>query len=136
MDNPEPKKSPDQHLESVRSWLMTVKRDMPDIWHMITTSNCCPHELGLKDTCGFDRKCEDCWLNAIQSTISSKVSLSKNSKYMCSNCREELVFKQITAAGKQHWFCPKCKSVFEISLDDANLSRVRVVHEDQDKESK
>lgn len=117
----------DTRTQESRENMLRIKNNMPAVWQMIMKSNCCPHDLELSDSCGFNRNCEDCWIHAINSSLGKRVDISKDGQYLCTACEKKLEFDQITLKGRQRWHCPKCKTVFEISLSDTNLSRVTVI---------
>lgn len=124
---PENKSLDDDGLLEVRESLSKIEKTMPAIWKLITESNCCPHNVGLKDNCGFDKDCADCWREAMANTISPKVVVSNQHKYVCFTCKQELQFLQVTLNARQIWQCPTCKTCYEISVDDSGLLRVGVV---------
>lgn len=77
-----------------------IRDNMPDIWHMIVSTRCCPIHLGLQKYCSLaipdeeGQTCEDCWNQAIQ--IDNPVLIVKG-MYYCPACHKTYVVPTATA---------------------------------------
>lgn len=93
-----------------------ILEDMPEVWHMIVSTRCCPTQLGLQKYCpwGIDNEdgqtCEDCWKQAIQ--IANPV-LIIDGMYYCPECKKPLSVVKIEN-GQQQWRCKDCHKTYVV----------------------
>lgn len=93
-----------------------IRDNMPDIWHMIVSTRCCPIHLGLQKYCSLaipdeeGQTCEDCWNQAIQ--IDNPVLIVKG-MYYCPACHKPLTVVKIEN-GQQQWRCDACHKTYVV----------------------
>ena len=93
-----------------------IRDNMPDIWHMIVSTRCCPIHLGLQKYCSLaipdeeGQTCEYCWNQAIQ--IDNPVLIVKG-MYYCPACHKPLTVVKIEN-GQQQWRCDACHKTYVV----------------------